>query len=154
MFDFPVFGANGLEDSVGERSPSGTRIVPQNENDLQLPRMHGDAEAALAEAQGKINLLMAGISPAQVRAMDTLSAKERQLAAWQARVCELNAVFASAKNRMLCTPPEFPGVRKERSEALKALEAELSVSREELLAAEEELAAAIQHLQSFRAVTA
>jgi septal ring factor EnvC (AmiA/AmiB activator) len=151
---FPVFGADGLEDSIGESSPSGVRTIPAAEADLPVVRVHDDNAVRLAEAEGRVRLLMNGITPAQLKAMDTVDSKKRQLAAWQAQAAALSNAVLSAKNAVSRAAASGNSQFSERSQTLKNLEAQLAECQQECDAAREELDAAKLHVANLQRISA
>src|SRR5450755_2582444 len=148
--NFPVFGVNGLED--GDSSPSGVRTISPTATDLALPRVHDGREAELAKAKGLVNLLMNGVKPELIKAMDARERKQEQLREWEGRVAALTASVASAKNVMLRTPGGQAALWQERNAALKVIEGQLAECREECDAAIEERDEAVRHLQELQGI--
>lgn len=151
---FPVFGASGLEgdliDATGGNSPSATTFA--GPAPMSLPTVHDDREALAADAKFRLTLQLT--RPELLKALDRQAAKRLQHQQYTELVTSLSATVATLTNRVLLTPPDSPGLRQERSAALKLAESELSESREELAAAREELQDANAAVASLQAVPA
>jgi hypothetical protein len=153
---FPVFSSNGevSESEIGSDTSTLSGMTFPQADAPSLPRYHDDREAELAEARSRVTLLMNGVSPEKIRALDRQNDKQQQLRRWESLVSELSAACITARNAMLTTPPDFPEVRSERSDALRALEAQFNEAKEEASAAAEELSAASAAVLAYAGVTA
>lgn len=147
---FPIFGATGqegdLSDSTGASSPSGTTFAAPEPT--PLPRVHDGTDERHAE-----ELFRAVRRATNPRLADAVEAEERAravVAEWEGRATQLQLVVNTAKNSMLTTPGDQPGLRQERSNALKQVQAQFAEACEEATAAREELAVATANV---RAVT-
>jgi hypothetical protein len=117
---------------------------------MKLPTVHDGHEQRSVEAQWRSVLQVT--NPALLRALDARAAKLAAHAIWQSRVNEQAAVADAAKTKLYGTPPDVPGLRREREQILRDAEDELREIREECLAALEEAQQADQRVQSLNGI--
>jgi hypothetical protein len=141
---FPTFSSHGWEQG-GEQTPSGTRMIP--DQDYPLPRLgHSHNE----EIERAFRGAALAVNPARVAAFDALEKAQREHKAWESRCIELQAAISQATNRMrLAESANMNGIDGERRRELRTLQAEQADALAELEASAEEVQAARTRIESF-----
>jgi hypothetical protein len=147
---FPVFGAGGQEGNLVDSTQQGSAVRSFAGAAQPLPIVHNGQEQEAIDRNWRMIIQVR--NPALLRAMDLRERRQREHAAWQALVCEKQALVYAKTTAWQRVSPDQPALARERREELAAAEDSLREAREETLCALEELQAAEQRVANLTGV--